>query len=252
MNLNLLLFLIHVFEKDSMEEIFVNQFVCLSTRQDKVMSSGPEILACFLDWRKRDPQEHGFCYNELIRIKRHLSFHIAVGMTVDPAVRMKTWLTFVWTNPVSPTSSSLANPNHAWDAYRSLDKMVDWKRTCRHSCGRPCDFRIFIAYKAWPQEVMTLSTWVFIEKLWDSVTPRVFISDFRVMPIGVGGGSLVCLDLDCGHACAFGRVDEAVSGGKPPAGKGVVGLLSWHGSHFWVCITICKVRHGDSVTKPDY
>ena len=58
--------------------------------------------------------------------------------------------------------------------------------------------------------------------------------------------------LNCGHACAFGRVDEAVSGGKPPAGKGVVGLLSWHGSHFWVCITFCKVRHGDSVTKPDY
>ena len=44
----------------------------------------------------------------------------------------------------------------------------------------------------------------------------------------------------------------AVSGGKPSAGKGVVGLLSWHGSHFWVCITFCKVRHGDSVIKPDY
>ena len=58
--------------------------------------------------------------------------------------------------------------------------------------------------------------------------------------------------LNCGHACAFGRVDEAVSGGKPPAGKGVVGLLGWHGSHFRVCITFCKVRHGDSVTKPDY
>ena len=29
-----------------------------------------------------------------------------------------------------------------------------------------------------------------------------------------------------GHACAFGRVDEAVSGGKPPAGNGVVVLLS--------------------------
>ena len=58
--------------------------------------------------------------------------------------------------------------------------------------------------------------------------------------------------LNCGHACAFGRVDEAVSGGKPPAGKGVVGMLSWHGSHFWVCITFCKVRHGDSVAKPDY
>ena len=41
MHLNLLLFLIHVFEKDSMEEIFVNQFVSLSTGQDKVMSSGP-------------------------------------------------------------------------------------------------------------------------------------------------------------------------------------------------------------------
>ena len=29
-------------------------------------------------------------------------------------------------------------------------------------------------------------------------------------------------------------------------------MLSWHGSHFWVCITFCRVRHGDSVTKPDY
>ena len=78
-----------------MEEIFVNQFVCLSTGQDKVMCSGPEIVACFLDWREETPQEHGFCLNELIQIKCHLSFHIAVGMTVDPAMRMMTRLTFV-------------------------------------------------------------------------------------------------------------------------------------------------------------
>ena len=52
MNLNLLLFLIHVFEMNSVEEIFVNQFVCLSTGQDKAMSSGLEIVGCFLDWRK--------------------------------------------------------------------------------------------------------------------------------------------------------------------------------------------------------
>ena len=34
----------------------------------------------------------------------------------------------------------------------------------------------------------------------------------------------------------------------------LIGLLSWHDSHFWVCIKICKVRHGHggSVTKPDY
>ena len=43
-----------------------------------------------------------------------------------------------------------------------------------------------------------------------------------------------------------------MSGGKPPAGKGVIGMLSLHGSHFGVCITFCKVRHSDSVTKPDY
>ena len=54
------------------------------------------------------------------------------------------------------------------------------------------------------------------------------------------------------HPHAFGHVDEAVSGGKPHAGKGVVGLFSWHGLNFWVCITFCKVHHGDSVTKPDY
>ena len=27
---------------------------------------------------------------------------------------------------------------------------------------------------------------------------------------------------------------------------------SRQGTHFWVCITFCRVRHGDSVTKPDY
>ena len=32
--------------------------------------------------------------------------------------------------------------------------------------------------------------------------------------------------LNCGHDCAFECVDEAVSGAKPPAGKGVVGMLS--------------------------
>ena len=54
------------------------------------------------------------------------------------------------------------------------------------------------------------------------------------------------------YACAFGHVDETVSGGKPHAGNSLVGLLSWHGSHFWVRISFCKVRHGDSVTKPNY
>jgi len=43
--------------------------------------------------------------------------------------------------------------------------------------------------------------------------------------------------LNCDHACASGCVDEAVSGVKPPAGKGVVGLLSWHGLHFWVTVS---------------
>ena len=49
--------------------------------------------------------------------------------------------------------------------------------------------------------------------------------------------------LDCGHACAFGRVDEAVSGGKPSAGKGVVGMLSSNRTfefvlHFVRCVTV--------------
>ena len=30
--------------------------------------------------------------------------------------------------------------------------------------------------------------------------------------------------LNCGHACASRRVDEAVSGGMPPAGEGVFGI----------------------------
>ena len=49
------------------------------------------------------------------------------------------------------------------------------------------------------------------------------------------------------RACGWGCVRW-----RAPAGKGVVGLLSWHGSHFWVCIIFCEGRHGDSVTKPDY
>jgi len=39
---------------------------------------------------------------------------------------------------------------------------------------------------------------------------------------------------------------------KAPCKMVVVGLLSWHGSHFWVCITFCKVRNSNSITKLDY
>ena len=46
-------------------------------------------------------------------------------------------------------------------------------------------------------------------------------------------------------------MDEVVSGRMPPAGKGVENLFSWQGSHFWVCIIICKVRQSDSVAKPN-
>ena len=58
--------------------------------------------------------------------------------------------------------------------------------------------------------------------------------------------------LPCLQFCTFGRVNEDVLGRTPPAGKGVGILLSWHDSHFWVCITFCKVWRGDSVTEPDY
>ena len=52
--------------------------------------------------------------------------------------------------------------------------------------------------------------------------------------------------LNCGCVCAFKHVDEAVLGGKPPAGKGVNcegSLLSQQGLHFgvWVFNTFCKV-----------
>ena len=52
--------------------------------------------------------------------------------------------------------------------------------------------------------------------------------------------------LNGGYVSAFGHV----SGGTPPAGKDVDSLLSWHGSHFQVCIKFFKVQHGDSVTNP--
>ena len=58
--------------------------------------------------------------------------------------------------------------------------------------------------------------------------------------------------LNYGHVCAFERVDEAVSDGKPSAWKDVENLLSWHGSPFRVCITFFKMRHGDSFNESDY
>ena len=39
-----------------------------------------------------------------------------------------------------------------------------------------------------------------------------------------------------------------MSGGKPPAGKGVVGLLSRHGSHFSVCNFVLHFVRGVMVT----
>ena len=49
--------------------------------------------------------------------------------------------------------------------------------------------------------------------------------------------------LNCGHVCTFGSVNEAVPGGEPLPYKSVESSLSWHSSHFRVCITICEVRH---------
>ena len=40
------------------------------------------------------------------------------------------------------------------------------------------------------------------------------------------------MTVNCAAMLALSAVDEAVSGKKPPAGKGVVNLLSWYGSHF--------------------
>ena len=104
--------------------------------------------------------------------------------------------------------------------------------------------------------------WMCLIDFWNFLTIHVFGVKESIADIPTELPCLVDLEnsgqlpvqevIEVTHACAFGRVDEAVSGGKPPAGKGVVGLLSWHDSHFWVCITFCKVHHGDSVTKPDY
>ena len=74
-------------------------FVLAQAGQSHELWSWDRSLFSWLE--EGDPQEHGFCLNELNQIKCHLSFHIAVGMTVDPAMRMTTWLTFVWTSPVS-------------------------------------------------------------------------------------------------------------------------------------------------------
>ena len=56
------------FEKNSVEEIFVNQFVSLGTWQDKVVSSGPEVVTGFLDWWKKVRENMVSVGNEWIRI----------------------------------------------------------------------------------------------------------------------------------------------------------------------------------------
>ena len=86
---------------------------------------------------------------------------------------------------------------------------------------------------------------------------RYDISDIKLatwfLPIAVLCGAIFIISillmfiawrLHCGHACAFVHVDEAVSGGKPHAGRGVVGLLSWIA--LLSIYTFSKVRHGDT------
>ena len=66
-----------------------------------------------------------------------------------------------------------------------------------------------------------------------------FVSSFVVVP---------GMKLKLRPFSAFKHWNEAVSDGKLPAGKGVDSLLSWHGSHFCVCITCCNVRQCDPMT----
>ena len=58
--------------------------------------------------------------------------------------------------------------------------------------------------------------------------------------------------LNYDHVCPFEHVDEVVSGGGLPAGKGVDILLSWHGLRLPLPSLFYILWHGDSANRPDY
>ena len=72
---------------------------------------------------------------------------------------------------------------------------------------------------------------------WCKIRPLCLGYDVKLVPC-CPGHDVKLQPYSTLQAC----VDEAVSGGKPPAGKSVVDLLSWHGTHFWVYIAYCKLR----------
>ena len=55
-----------------------------------------------------------------------------------------------------------------------------------------------------------------------------FLTENVQNPRNVMGLNYTCMTVKLRpyHAGAFGRVDEAVSGGKPHAGKSVIGMIS--------------------------
>ena len=93
-----------------MEEILCSQFVCLSTGQDKVMSSGPEIVACFLDWRKktRENMFERIDSNKTSSFLSHCCRNDGRSGDVNDDL-----IVFRIKESSLPISSSLANPYHA-------------------------------------------------------------------------------------------------------------------------------------------
>ena len=77
------------------------------------------------------------------------------------------------------------------EAYVSFVMMVALKIVWMHSLSIPWDRRIFRAYRDCPDDAIRSDTWLTIEKVSVSVTPRTFREETRSMPGSVGDVVLV-------------------------------------------------------------
>ena len=91
--------------------------------------------------------------------------------------------------------------------------------------------------------------WCLVDRLWD----LLLMVTLLFLVIGLTGvwNLLWWLALAVGMFCVL--VSFGLDTFPKHLKTHLFGLAySRQGTHFWVCITFCRVRHGDSVTEPDY
>ena len=154
----------------------------------------------------------------VVHLHLHLHLHLRIHVRVSLINRSDTSIKIIECD----LSSNLSHEFHIKFKYC----WSFWRRECKN-----CTF----GYCIWLSHFNTESTF---RNNTSSVIPETEPMRLKRWALNDPGA----WRLNCGHACAFGRVDEAVSGGKPPAGKGVVGLLSWqtfeYVLHFVRCVTV--------------